>query len=161
MLTQPVTACVALGANLGNAAAMLQQAVASLAALPNTQLQRASSLYRTAPHEAHGPDFINAVVLLETRLPALALLDALQSLELACGRERPYHHAPRTLDLDLIFHGDTVLNTPRLTLPHPRWSERAFVLVPLAEVAPECVSPALLEATKDQPIERLTGLNLP
>lgn len=161
MLMQPVIACVALGANLGDAVATLRQAVASLATLPGTQLRRASSLYRTAPHEAQGPDFINAVVLLETRLPALALLDSLQALELASGRERPYHHAPRTLDLDLIFHGDAMLNTPRLTLPHPRWSERAFVLVPLAEVAPERVSPSLLEAVKDQAIERLTEWNLP
>lgn len=160
MLTHTVMACVALGANLGDAVATVQQAAAALKALPGTQLRRASSLYRTAPHEAQGPDFINAVALIETQLPALTLLDALQALELASGRERPYHHAPRTLDLDLIFHGDTVLNTPRLTLPHPRWSERAFVLVPLAEVAPERVSPALLEAVKDQPIERLTGLRM-
>jgi 2-amino-4-hydroxy-6-hydroxymethyldihydropteridine diphosphokinase len=154
MLAQPVMACVALGANLGDAVATVQRAIADLAALPASQFKCASSLYRSAPHEAQGPDFINAVVLLETQLDPLALLDALQSLELQSGRERPYHHAPRTLDLDLIFHGDTVLNTPRLTLPHPRWSERAFVLLPLAEVAPERVSPAWLEAVKDQPIER-------
>ena len=161
MLTQAVTACVALGANLGDATAAVAQAASALAALPGTQLLRVSSLYRSAPYEAQGPDFINAVALLQTHLEPLALLDALQALEQASGRERPYHHAPRTLDLDVIFHGDTVLNTPRLTLPHPRWSERAFVLVPLAEVAPERVSPALLEAVKNQPIERLTGLNLP
>lgn len=156
MRMQPVTACVALGANLGDATAAVAYAASALAALPETQLVRVSSLYRTVPYEAQGPDFINAVALIETQLAPLALLDALQALELKSGRERPYRNAPRTLDLDLIFHGDTVLNTPRLTLPHPRWSERAFVLVPLAEVAPERVSPALLEAVKDQAIERLT-----
>lgn len=161
MLMQPVTACVALGANLGDASAAVAHAASALATLPGTQLVRVSSLYRTAPYEAQGPDFINAVALIETQLEPLALLDALHALELKNGRERPYRNAPRTLDLDLIFHGDTVLNTPRLTLPHPRWSERAFVLMPLAEVAPERVSPALLEAVKNQAIERLTGFNLP
>lgn len=161
MRKQAVTACVALGANLGDASAAVAQAAVALGHLPGTHLLRVSSLYRSAPYEAQGPDFINAVALLQTHLEPLALLDALQALEQASGRERPYHHAPRTLDLDLIFHGDSVLNTPRLILPHPRWSERAFVLLPLAEVAPERVSPALLDAVKNQPIERLTGLNLP
>jgi 2-amino-4-hydroxy-6-hydroxymethyldihydropteridine diphosphokinase len=154
MRVQPVMACVALGANLGDAVATVQHAIADLGALPGTQVRRASSLYRTAPYDAQGPDFINAVVLIETQLEPLGLLDALQTLERKSGRERPYRHAPRTLDLDLIFHGETVLNTARLTLPHPRWTERAFVLVPLAEVAPERVSHAWLEAVKDQPIER-------
>jgi 2-amino-4-hydroxy-6-hydroxymethyldihydropteridine diphosphokinase len=151
-----VLACVALGANLGDAAAEVRQALRDLATLDGTRVVRASSLYRTAPYEALGPDFINAVALLDTQLSPLALLHALQRIEQAHGRERPYHNAPRTLDLDLIFHGDTQLATPELTLPHPRWQERAFVLVPLADVCPERVNAELLAAVRDQPIEKFT-----
>jgi 2-amino-4-hydroxy-6-hydroxymethyldihydropteridine diphosphokinase len=151
-----VLACVALGANLGDAAAEVKQALRDLATLDGTRVVRASSLYRTAPYEALGPDFINAVALLDTHLSPLALLHALQRIEQAHGRERPYHNAPRTLDLDLIFHGDTQLATPELTLPHPRWQERAFVLVPLADVCPERVNAELLAAVRDQPIEKFT-----
>jgi 2-amino-4-hydroxy-6-hydroxymethyldihydropteridine diphosphokinase len=79
----------------------------------------------------------------------------LQAMEHRAGRERPYHHAPRTLDLDLLFYGEATLYSPRLTVPHPRWSERAFVLHPLADVSPEKVSAALLAAVADQPIEPL------
>lgn len=111
--------------------------------------------YRTAPVDATGPDFINAVVLIETRLTALTLLRMLQALEIKAGRERPYVNAPRTLDLDVIFYGDCQMNTPELILPHPRWQERAFVLVPLAEVCPERVSSALLARVQSQTIERL------
>ena len=148
-------ACVALGANLGDAVATVQQALHDVAGLLETQLVKASSLYRSAPYEAQGPDFINAVALVHTQLSPLALLHALQALELQSGRERPFKNAPRTLDLDLIFYGDVVLNTPELTLPHPRWHERAFVLLPLAEVWPERVSAAQLAAVQGQAIRRL------
>jgi 2-amino-4-hydroxy-6-hydroxymethyldihydropteridine diphosphokinase len=150
-------ACVAFGANLGDAVATVQQALLDVGGLPSTHLLRASSLYRSAPYEAQGPDFINAVALLQTQLSPLALLHALQAIELQSGRERPYKNAPRTLDLDVIFYGDVRLSTPELTLPHPRWHERAFVLLPLAEVWPERVSSAQLAAVKDQAIERLHG----
>lgn len=150
-----VMACVALGANLGDAVATVQQALRDVAALPDTQMFKASSLYRSAPFEAQGPDFINAVALIQTQLSPLALLYALQALERQSGRERPYKNAPRTLDLDLIFYGDVALATPELTLPHPRWHERAFVLQPLAEVWPECVSDLQLVAVQDQPIQRI------
>jgi len=148
-------ACVALGANLGDAVATVQQALRDMAGLPETQLIKASSLYRSAPYEAQGPDFINAVALLHTQLSPLALLHALQALEQQSGRERPYKNAPRTLDLDVIFYGDMALTTPELNLPHPRWHERAFVLQPLAEVWPERVSAAQLAAVQDQAIERM------
>lgn len=151
----PVMACVALGANLGDAVATVQQALRDVAGLPETQLFKASSLYRSAPYEAQGPDFINAVALLQTQLSPLKLLHALQALELQSGRERPYKNAPRTLDLDLIFYGDVASDAPELTLPHPRWHERAFVLHPLAEVWPERVSAAQLEAVQDQAIQRM------
>jgi len=148
-------ACVAFGANLGDAVATVQQALRDVAGLSQTQLVKTSLLYRSAPYEAQGPDFINAVALVQTQLSPLALLHALQALELKSGRERPYINAPRTLDLDVIFYGDVALATPELTLPHPRWHERAFVLQPLAEVWPERVSAAQLAAVQDQVIHRL------
>ncbi|BDU57737.1 2-amino-4-hydroxy-6-hydroxymethyldihydropteridine pyrophosphokinase [Limnohabitans sp. MORI2] len=153
MSAAPVMACVALGANLGDPVATVQQALRDVAALPETQLFKASSLYCSAPYEAQGPDFINAVVLVQTQLSPLALLHALQALELQSGRERPFKNAPRTLDLDIIFYGDTELLTPELTLPHPRWHERAFVLLPLAEVWPERVSAEQLSAVQTQAIQ--------
>jgi 2-amino-4-hydroxy-6-hydroxymethyldihydropteridine diphosphokinase len=155
MSAAPVMACVALGANLGDAVATVQQALRDVAALPETRLFKASSLYRSAPYEAQGPDFINAVALVHTQLSPLALLHALQALELQCGRERPFKNAPRTLDLDIIFYGDVSLYTPELTLPHPRWQERAFVLQPLAEVWPELLSTSQLEAVQGQPIQMI------
>jgi 2-amino-4-hydroxy-6-hydroxymethyldihydropteridine diphosphokinase len=148
-------ACVALGANLGDAVVTVQQALRDVACLPDTQLFKASSLYRSAPYEAQGPDFINAVALLHTQLSPLALLHALQALELASGRERPFKNAPRTLDLDIVFYGDVELTTHELTLPHPRWHERAFVLQPLAEIWPERVSAAQLAAVQTQIIQRM------
>ena len=148
-------ACVALGANLGDAVATVKQALRDVACLPDTQLFKASSLYRSAPYEAQGPDFINAVALLHTQLSPLALLHALQALELASGRERPFKNAPRTLDLDIIFYGDVESATQELTLPHPRWHERAFVLHPLAEIWSECVSATQLAAVQAQIIQRM------
>ncbi len=155
MRRDPVTAWVALGANLGDARATVLQAFEDLAQLPQTRLIACSRLYRTAPHEASGPDFINAVAGLETGLNAPALLQALQSLENAAGRLRPYPNAPRTLDLDLLLYGEARIDSPRLTVPHPRMRERAFVLQPLAELAPGRVSSADLLAVQGQPIEAL------
>ncbi len=155
MRRDPVTAWVALGANLGDAQATVLQAFEDLAQLPQTRLIARARLYRTAPHEASGPDFINAVAGLETGLSAPALLLALQSLENAAGRQRPYPNAPRTLDLDLLLYGEARIDSPRLTVPHPRMRERAFVLQPLAELAPGRVSSADLLAVQGQPIEAL------
>jgi 2-amino-4-hydroxy-6-hydroxymethyldihydropteridine diphosphokinase len=149
-----ISAWVALGANLGDATTTVRWAMRALDELPGTRCVRGSSLYRTAPHEAAGPDFINAVVELRTTLAPLALLDALQALEARQGRERPYRHAPRTLDLDLLLYGDLSIQDARLTVPHPRMTERAFVLVPLAEIAPDRVTAAQLAAVAGQPIER-------
>lgn len=150
-----VTAFVALGGNLGDARAAVRRAIQDLGRLPGTRLEAASGLYRSAPHEAQGPDFINAVARIATTLTAPELLRALQALEAAAGRERPYLNAPRTLDLDLLFYGDARIASPALTVPHPRWQERAFVLRPLAEVAPERVTPDLLAAAAAQKIERI------
>ena len=143
---------MAFGANLGEAQATVLQAIQDVGALATSQLVKASSLYASAPHEATGPEFVNAVAMYDTELPPLALLDALQNLEKTAGRERPYLNAPRTLDLDIIFYGDIALDSPRLTLPHPRWQKRAFVLVPLAEISPDKVSLALLSNVANQPV---------
>ncbi|MFW9594694.1 MAG: 2-amino-4-hydroxy-6-hydroxymethyldihydropteridine diphosphokinase [Macromonas sp.] len=150
-----VTAYIALGANLGDAVATVRAALQALHTLPNTKVVAASSLYRTAPWEASGPDFINAVAEVRTTLAPLALLHALQALEQQAGRERPYRNAPRTLDLDVLLYGDVRVDTPELTVPHPRMLERAFVLVPLAELAPARVPTAALQAVAGQAIERL------
>ncbi|MEF7613926.1 2-amino-4-hydroxy-6-hydroxymethyldihydropteridine diphosphokinase [Aquincola sp. MAHUQ-54] len=153
---------VGLGANLGDARGAVQAALQALAGWPGVRVAAASSLYRSAPVDAGGPDYINAAAELQTLLAPEALLDALQAIEHRHGRERPYRHAPRTLDLDLLLYGDRVLDTPRLTLPHPRLHERAFVLQPLAELAPALVLPGRgplgpwLHACAGQQIERLT-----
>lgn len=152
MRRDPVTAFVALGGNLGHARETVVAALDALAAMPGTQLVARSRLYRTAPHQAEGPDFINAVARLQTTLSAPHLLDALQAIENAAGRERPYVNAPRTLDLDILLYGDARIDSPRLTVPHPRMQGRAFVLFPLADVAPERVSAVDLLAVQDQPI---------
>lgn len=147
-----VTAYVALGANLGDARATLLDTLQALEHLPHTCVLRTSSLYRTAPWQANGPDYINAVVALATGLLPPDLLHALQNLENQAGRLRSYQNAPRTLDLDILLYGDVQLDTPELSIPHPRMRQRAFVLVPLAEIAPQYVSRAELEAVADQPI---------
>ncbi len=147
---EPISAFVALGANLGDAASTLRQALADIAALPHTQLLQASPLLSSAPLDADGPVYINAVARLQTRLNAVELLQALQELENAAGRTRDYHHAPRTLDLDLLFYGEAQMQSDYLCLPHPRWSQRAFVLLPLQQVCPERVTPGMLAAVADQ-----------
>lgn len=152
MRRDPVTAFIALGANLGDARQAVEDALQALARLPDTRVSARSRLYRTAPHEATGPDFINAVACIETALTAPALLDALQAIENAAGRERPYVNAPRTLDLDILLYGDARIDSARLTVPHPRMQGRAFVLHPLADVAPERVSAADLLAVLNQPV---------
>ena len=161
-----VSAYIALGANLGDAAAALRLAVNTINGLPLTRVRQTSSLYKTAPlntdsggeASAPGGDYLNAVVEVETGLVAPVLLDHLQQIEQAAGRERPYRNAPRTLDLDLLLYGSASIDSARLTLPHPRMMQRAFVLVPLAEIAPELVSAEQLKAVAHQTIERLGGL---
>ena len=153
-------AYIGLGANLGDTRATLNSALQALDALPQTRVEAVSSLYASAPVGAEGPDYLNAAVRLETGLAPLALLDALQGVEAAHGRLRPYPNAPRSLDLDLLLHDDIHLDTARLTLPHPRMHERAFVLLPLLELdatlhLPQGEPAQLLAACADQRIRRL------
>ncbi len=154
-------AYVGLGANLGDPLRTLRWAADALRARPGVSEWVASPLYRTRPVESSGPDYLNAVVAFDSDESASMLLSALQALERAQGRARPYRNAPRTLDLDLLLLGDLCLDTQALQLPHPRLHERAFVLAPLADLAPGLVIPrrgvvrSLLDALPDQGIERL------
>ena len=132
-----VRAFIGLGANAGDPLAQIEQAFDALLKLPATVGLQRSRLYRTAPWQAQGPDFINAMAQVDTQLSAPELLTQMQRIEQSAGRIRPYHHAPRTLDLDLIFYGQAVIHSAALVLPHPRWRERAFVLRPLSDLAPE------------------------
>jgi 2-amino-4-hydroxy-6-hydroxymethyldihydropteridine diphosphokinase len=144
-----------LGANLGDTVATLQWALGQIARLPMTQLQRQSSFYRTAPVAAQGPDFVNAVAAISTDLTPLGLLEALQNIEHLAGRERPFRNAPRTLDIDILLFEEHRANSLELTLPHPRMLQRAFVLVPLHEIAPHLVTPAQIAAVADQHVSRI------
>lgn len=133
----PVTAFVGLGSNLDDPPARIRRALQALAALPGTRLVRHSSLYRNPPTGVlDQPDFVNAVAEIETRLTARELLEQLLAIEQVHGRVRDQPNGPRTLDLDLLLYGALTVGEPGLTVPHPRMLGRAFVLVPLAEIAP-------------------------
>jgi 2-amino-4-hydroxy-6-hydroxymethyldihydropteridine diphosphokinase len=134
-------AFVGLGANLGSRQSTLNAAVNSLSALPHSKLLRCSSFYESTAVGCKGPLYLNAVALLQTQLKAHDLLCELQIIEQNHGRKRPFPNAPRTLDLDLLLYGDECIQTATLQVPHPRLHERAFVLRPLAELAPHWVVP--------------------
>ncbi len=151
----PVIAYIALGANLGDAQSKVREAMGQIGALPQTQLLGSSSLYRSAPIESSGDDYINAVVKVLTTSTAYSLLNLLQKLERTAGRERPYRNAPRSLDLDLLFYGSARINSAVLTVPHPRMHDRAFVLLPLQEIAPQLVTDRDLHRVADQRIHKL------
>ncbi|MFK7964682.1 MAG: 2-amino-4-hydroxy-6-hydroxymethyldihydropteridine diphosphokinase [Burkholderiaceae bacterium] len=161
MVTPEKTAFVGLGANLGDARQAVCQALSDLDRLPQTRLVAHSSLYKSEPIDAGGPDYINAVAKTQTTLQPLELLQALQSLENAAGRQRPFQNAPRTLDLDLLLYDKLECQSEVLTLPHPRMHQRAFVLAPLSEISPGLSHPIygdidkLLSALTSQTIERL------
>ena len=156
-----VRAFVGVGANLGDARAQVLAGIAALRELRGTRVVACSSLYASAPLDAAGPDYVNAVVELGTTLPADALLRALHAIEAHHGRERSTPNAPRTLDLDLLVYGEQRSDDPGLRLPHPRLHLRAFVLKPLLEIAPAIEVPGLgpldpwLQRARDQRAERL------
>jgi 2-amino-4-hydroxy-6-hydroxymethyldihydropteridine diphosphokinase len=157
ILRDPVRAYIGLGANLGDPMVALRTALEGLERLPASRLVRASGFFGSTPVDSTGPDYVNAVAEISTCLSAPDLLVALQQQELQAGRERPYRNAPRTLDLDILLYGSARIASPALTVPHPRMRERAFVLMPLAELDPERVTPAELDAVRDQGIWRLAG----
>ena len=155
-------AYVGLGANIGEPRKQLKAALREMNSLPETRIAATSSFFRSAPVGYRDqPDFMNAVAALETALTPERLLASLQAIEDRHHRERPFPGAPRTLDLDLLLYGDLTLHTPQLTLPHPRMHERAFVLKPLLEVAPQAVIPGhgkaaeLLAGCSNQEAERI------
>ncbi len=150
-----VTAYISLGANLGDAQGALRAALQALAGITEVQVLQCSSFYCTAPIASSGPDYVNAVAQLRTTLTARALLAGMHSIEDVQGRQRPHRNAPRTLDLDLLLYGQATIQSPTLTVPHPRMYERAFVLVPLAEIAPNLVNAAQLNAVQLQRIQRM------
>jgi 2-amino-4-hydroxy-6-hydroxymethyldihydropteridine diphosphokinase len=148
-------AYIGFGGNLGDARLAVLAALDAVASLPQVAELARSSLYGSSPVDAGGADYVNAVASIRTGRSAAGLLQALQTIEADAGRERPYRNAPRTLDLDILLFGDTPINTERLQVPHPRMYERAFVLVPLAEIAPQLVSELQLESVRGQYIWRL------
>ena len=154
---QPTLVYIGLGANLGEREAALRKALAALGQYPGTHVLRVSPLYGSAPVDAGGPDYLNAVAEVATTLTPEALLQALQAIEQSAGRERPYRNAPRTLDLDILRYGDQLIDTTTLTVPHPRMAERAFVLRPLADLVPERVDATALQAVAAHDIHQLKG----
>ena len=157
-----VRAYIAFGANLGDPVAAFAEALQRLDALPDTRVVARSSLYRSTPVGVAGqPDYLNAVIALDTALAPRPLLEALLTIEHDAGRRRDFPMAPRTLDLDLLLHGDAVIDEAGLQVPHPRMHERTFALLPLAEIDPAASIPgrgavaALLPALAGQAIERV------
>jgi 2-amino-4-hydroxy-6-hydroxymethyldihydropteridine diphosphokinase len=136
MTGKVLVAYIGIGANLGDAQATVLRTLDALNTLPDTSVTAQSSLFRTAPVDADGDDYINAVACIKTALPAGELLQALLALEQQFGRERSHVNAPRTLDLDLLLYDNQQIDTPALTVPHPRMTMRAFVLIPLLQIDP-------------------------
>jgi 2-amino-4-hydroxy-6-hydroxymethyldihydropteridine diphosphokinase len=158
----PERVFVGLGANLGDAAQTLRRAVEQIGRLPTTRVLAVSPFYATAPVDAAGPDYTNAVAEISTDLQPAALLQALLGIEAEHGRVRPYRHAPRTLDLDLLLYGQRVSDEPAVRLPHPRLHQRAFVLRPLLDIAPALIHPLIgpladqFAGVADQALQRVS-----
>ena len=156
-MADSVIATLGVGANLGDPRTAVRKAIEDLAQLPGTVTVAVSSLYGSAPLDADGPDYVNAVVQVRTALSPDALLAALQAIEQQAGRERPYRNAPRTLDLDILLYGEQRVDREDLQIPHPRMWQRAFVVLPLSEIAPDLVSPTQAQAVAGQGLHRLDG----
>lgn len=150
-----VSAFIALGANLGNAQQSLLQAIAEIKNIPGCSLHQTSSFYKSAAIQSSGPDYINAVLSVETVLTAPDLLKELFKIEKNHGRERPFWNAPRTLDLDLLLYGSATIQSTFLQVPHPRMYQRAFVLLPLQEIAPQLVTTEQINSVSDQSIVKI------
>lgn len=140
-MSQSQPSAIALGSNLGDSRAILEAAIVMLAKTPGITVTSQSSWYRTAPVGPPQPDYLNGCVIVEVQLPPHDLLQTLLSIEKQFGRERRERWGPRTLDLDILLFDNLIINTPTLQIPHPRMTERAFVLVPFAEIAPDWIEP--------------------
>lgn len=134
-------AAIALGSNLGDSLAILNHAIATLANTPGIQIQATSSWYKTKPVGPIQPDYLNGCVTLQVEMIPELLLSILLKIEQEFGRVRQEKWGARTLDLDILLYGDKIIQTPNLEIPHPRMCDRAFVLVPLAEIAPSWIEP--------------------
>ena len=160
-------AFIGLGGNIGDTKQLIKDAIVCLAQYPELRVITRSCMYKSAPVEAIGDHFVNAVISLETNSSAQRLLTICQEVEAQFGRERPFTNAPRTLDLDILSYGQDVVQTDTLTIPHPRMTQRAFVLIPLLEIAPNLNLPGYgnlqeyLESVKEQEIEKIKGCNCP
>lgn len=154
---EAVEVFIALGANLGDPVQALADACVAIDALPYTRITLRSSLYRSAPIDATGPDYVNAVIGVLTQLCAPDLILQLQKIEQIAGRERSTRNAPRPLDLDILLYGSARIDSPTLTVPHPRMTQRAFVLLPLAEIAPTWAALVNTPEIKAQRIERMSN----
>ena len=158
-----IDAYIGIGANLGDAQKSVRQAIDRLSGLPKTRLVRQSSLFRTAPIDAGGDDYVNAVACVKTQLDAHELLAQLQAIENEFGRERPYVNAPRTLDLDILLYGNRQIDSASLTVPHPRLTQRAFALIPLLQIDPLIAIPGkgaahlFAPAVAGQKISKIAG----
>lgn len=158
-----IDAYIGIGANLGDAQESVRQAIDRLSGLPKTRLVRQSSLFRTAPIDAGGDDYVNAVACVQTQLDAHELLAQLQAIENEFGRERPYVNAPRTLDLDILLYGNRQIDSASLTVPHPRLTQRAFALIPLLQIDPLIAIPGkgaahlFAPAVAGQAISKIAG----
>lgn len=156
-----VNAFIGIGSNLGDSVDLVKQAITRLGQLPNSRLTGQSSLFRTAPVDADGDDYINAVVRIETELSATELLKALLGVEQSFGRERLYLNAPRTLDLDILLYGDEKIASASLHIPHPRMQQRAFVIIPLLQIDPLVTIPgkgpahSFMPAVSSQAIKKI------
>ncbi len=156
-----VRAYIGIGSNLGDPQHNVEHAIGQLNELPKSHIGARSSLFRTAPVDADGDDYVNAVAQIETELSSQELLHALLSLEQSFGRERPYFNAPRILDLDLLLYGAQTIAMPTLQVPHPRMTQRAFVLIPLLEIDPFITIPGkgpahqFISGVADQTIRKI------
>lgn len=140
-MSQSQQCAIALGSNLGDSSAILEAAIVMLAKTPGITVTSQSSWYQTAPVGPPQPDYLNGCVIIDVQLTPQDLLQTTLSIEKQFGRERPERWGPRTLDLDILLFDNLIIDTPTLQIPHPRMSERAFVLVPLAEIAPDWLEP--------------------
>jgi 2-amino-4-hydroxy-6-hydroxymethyldihydropteridine diphosphokinase len=160
-------AFIGLGGNIGDTKQLIKDAIVCLAQHPELRILTRSCMYQSAPVDAEGDDFINAVISLETNLSPEELLRICQQVEQSFGRERPYLNAPRTLDLDVLAYDQLAIHNEALTIPHPRMIERSFVLYPLLEIAPDIDLPGFGKLTKyipnvrHQRIEKVKGCNCP